>query len=288
MKICRFLNCSGEPRIGEVEPSGVVLDLGSGEASAMETLLCAPDPVDLVNTLRREVGGQALRHDLGAVELLPPLGHHEVWAAGVTYLRSKAARMEESDFSATAYDRVYEAERPELFFKALAEKVVPPGGEIGIRSDSSWSVPEPELVLVINPHGRVVGFTAGNDVSARDIEGQNLLYLPQAKTYHRSCTIGPWVVLGADEPTARGWDIRLTIHRSGADVFSGETKVSQIRRGFADLASHLTRCQEFPHGVMLLTGTGIVPPDDFSLEAGDRVRIEISGIGVLENPVIQV
>jgi 2-dehydro-3-deoxy-D-arabinonate dehydratase len=196
--------------------------------------------------------------------------------------------MEESDFSATAYDRVYEAARPEIFFKALGSKVVGPGGPVGIRSDARWSVPEPELVLVFNRRGQRVGFTIGNDMSSRDIEGENLLYLPQAKTYRASCALGPWIRVGADEDEARSWSINLEIRRDGAPVFQGSTQVSQLKRSLDELGGWLHRCQEFPNGSMLLTGTGIVPPNEFTLAAGDRVVIEIDGIGRLENPVAVV
>jgi 2-dehydro-3-deoxy-D-arabinonate dehydratase len=216
------------------------------------------------------------------------VNEQEVWAAGVTYLRSKAARMEESDFSASAYDRVYDASRPEIFFKALGWKTVGPGGPVGIRRDARWSVPEPELVLVFNRRGDHVGYTIGNDMSSRDIEGENLLYLPQAKTYNASCAIGPWIRVGVDEAEARSWGIRLQIHREGSQVFAGATQVSQIKRSFSELRGWLHRCQEFPFGSMLLTGTGIVPPNEFTLQAGDRVIIEIDGIGRLENPVVVV
>jgi len=193
--------------------------------------------------------------------------------------------MEESDFSATAYDRVYEADRPELFLKALPEKVVGPGDAVGIRNDSRWNVPEPELVLVLDSAGRVVAFSIGNDVSSRDIEGANLLYLPQAKVYERSYAIGPCFLVGPSEEEIRGCAIRLSIRREDQTVFAGETSVNQLKRSFASLAQWLCRSQRFPHGAALLTGTGIVPPDAFTLAAGDVVRIEISGIGVLENRV---
>jgi 2-dehydro-3-deoxy-D-arabinonate dehydratase len=220
--------------------------------------------------------------------LLAPIERQEVWAAGVTYLRSKKARMEESNFSATAYDRVYEADRPELFFKSMPEKVAGPGEEIGIRKDGKWNVPEPELALVLNSRGQIKGYTIGNDMSSRDIEGENLLYLPQAKIYKRSCALGPVIVAGVTEEEARTWTIRLEIRRDTKVAFEGTTSVANIRRKFQDLADYLFRSQEFPNGAILLTGTGIVPPDAFTLQAGDVVEIEISGIGVLENRVAVV
>jgi 2-dehydro-3-deoxy-D-arabinonate dehydratase len=206
----------------------------------------------------------------------------------VTYLRSKTARMEESDFSASAYDKVYAAERPEIFFKSLPEKVVPTGESVGIRRDARWNVPEPELALVINSRGQIVGHTIGNDMSSRDIEGENLLYLPQAKTYHRSCALGPWITLGTPEAAVREWKIKIEIQRGGQSVFSGKTSVGQIKRGFEELAGFLFRSQVFPHGAVLLTGTGIVPPDTFTLQEQDMIAIEISGIGLLQNPVTVV
>ena len=222
------------------------------------------------------------------VQLLAPIERQEVWAAGVTYLRSKKARMDESDFSATAYDRVYEAPRPELFFKSMPEKVAGPGEPVGIRADAKWNVPEPELTLLINSRGNIAGYSIGNDMSSRDIEGENLLYLPQAKIYRSSCAIGPFIRVGADESEARTWGIQLSITRAGDKVFEGATSVANIRRKLDDLAEYLFRSQVFPNGAALLTGTGIVPPDTFTLQAGDQVTIAISGIGELRNPVTQV
>jgi 2-dehydro-3-deoxy-D-arabinonate dehydratase len=220
--------------------------------------------------------------------LLAPVERQEVWAAGVTYLRSKKARMEESQFSATAYDRVYEAARPELFFKSLAEKVAGPGEKVGIRADARWSVPEPELALVLNSRGQVAGVTIGNDMSARDLEGENLLYLPQAKIYRGSCALGPVICVGASEPEVRAWTIDLLILREGEKVFAGSASPGNLKRSFQELADYLFRSQSFPHGAVLLTGTGIVPPDQFTLEPGDVVQITISGLGTLENTVTQV
>ena len=219
-------------------------------------------------------------------ELLAPIGNQEVWAAGVTYLRSRAARMAESKDAGGGdfYDRVYSAERPELFFKSLPHKVVGPGAAVGLRSDAKWSVPEPELVLVINPGGEIVGYTIGNDMSSRDIEGQNPLYLPQAKVYNRSCALGPGILLRRENlpETTR---ISISIERGGQPAFSGETTLAQMKRKPQELVEYLYRDQTFPHGAFLLTGTGIVPPDSFTLEKGDVIRISIDGIGTLVNPV---
>ena len=266
-----------------------VIDLTSVGIRWMAELLDAQDAVSAVRAARNKAMGShgdlLAGHALADITLLPPVERQEVWAAGVTYLRSKTARMEESDFSATAYDRVYEAERPEIFFKSLGEKAVGPGDTVGIRSDARWNVPEPELALVMNARGIVVGCTIGNDMSSRDIEGENLLYLPQAKVYDRSCSLGPWITLVADETTIRTWTIAIAIARGNRDVFCGQTGVDKIKRSFADLTGHLWRSQSFPHGVVLLTGTGVVPDESLTLLPGDRVSITISGIGTLDNTV---
>ena len=271
-------------RVGLVE-GGSVRDLTSAGVHRIDDLLERADLAEQLARVRQAAGAE---WPVDQVRLLTPVESQEIWAAGVTYLRSKQARMEESDFSARAYDHVYEAARPEIFFKAVPEKVVSPGEAVGIRRDARWNVPEPELTLVINSSGSLVGFTIGNDMSSRDIEGENLLYLPQAKIYTGSCAIGPWVVVGAVEDDARQWTIRLEIQRGDAVVFAGETRVDQIKREFGELIEYLFRSQAFPRGAMLLTGAGIVPPDAFTLAAGDRVRITISGIGTLENPVTVV
>ena len=218
--------------------------------------------------------------------LLPPIGSQDVWAAGVTYFRSRDARMDEARDSggATFYDRVYEAERPELFFKSTSSRVVGPGGAVRIRKDASWSVPEPELVLVINAAGRVVGYTVGNDMSSRDIEGENPLYLPQAKVYDGSCALGPGLLF-TDTPLPPTTTIRLTIRRCGAAVFEGETTTGQIKRGIDELAGWLYRETTFPAGAYLFTGTGIVPPAARVNASGDEIAIGIDGIGTLTNTV---
>jgi 2-dehydro-3-deoxy-D-arabinonate dehydratase len=285
MKICRFKINGGTPRAGLIEDDATLLDLTPAGITTIQPLLENPDPP---GQLRRIARPDLPRLPLSGVQLCAPVERQEVWAAGVTYLRSKTARMAESDFSATAYDKVYLAQRPELFFKSTSEKVAAAGEEVGIRRDSRWSVPEPELALVLNSAGIIAGYTAANDMSARDIEGENLLYLPQAKIYRRSCALGPWITLGATEDAARAWTIRMEIRRNGQTVFAGETSPAQIKRPFADLASYLFRSQQFPHGAVLLTGTGIVPPDTFTLQPADCIRIEISGIGLLENTVAQV
>ena len=213
--------------------------------------------------------------------LLAPLDVQEVWASGVTYLRSKVARMEESQDGGDFYDKVYDAERPELFLKATPSRVVGPGQPIRIRRDSTWDVPEPELTLVLSSSGAIVGYTVGNDVSSRSIEGENPLYLPQAKYFDGCCALGP-VIEVADAPFAVR-EIRLAIERDGKTTFTGQTSTAQMRRKIEELAAYLFRELTFPDGVFLMTGTGIVPPDDWTLQSGDVVTIEIENIGVLQN-----
>jgi 2-dehydro-3-deoxy-D-arabinonate dehydratase len=214
--------------------------------------------------------------------IVAPIGSQEVWAAGVTYRRSRDARVEEA-IEATPYDRVYEAERPELFCKSAGWRVRGADEPIAVRGDSTWDVPEPELTLVVDAAGRIVGYTIGNDVSSRSIEGANTLYLPQAKTYDGSCALGPGIV-PATETTAP-FAIHMTIERDGATVYDDATSTDQMRRSFEELASHLRRALAFPVGAFLMTGTGIVPDPPFTLEAGDVVAISIDGLGMLRNPV---
>jgi 2-dehydro-3-deoxy-D-arabinonate dehydratase len=285
MKLCRFKNKTDAIRIGLVTDNSTLLDLTPAGITQMFPLLENENALAQLTDLAK---AGLPRLALSEVTLCAPIERQEVWAAGVTYLRSKTARMEESDFSATAYDKVYSAERPELFFKSLAEKVAGPGEPVGIRRDARWSVPEPELALVLNSQGKIVGHTIGNDMSSRDIEGENLLYLPQAKIYDRSCALGPWIAFGADESAAREWKIGISIRRDGQSVFAGETSVAQIKRRFEELAAFLFRSQLFPHGAVLLTGTGIVPPDAFTLREHDSIEIEITGIGLLQNRVTVV
>ena len=286
MRLCRFaVDASSDVRIGLVTSGDTVLDLTGGGVRRMQDLL---ERRDLADELLRLTRAGLREHSLDSVRLHTPVESQEVWAAGVTYLRSKQARMEESAFSADVYDRVYDAARPELFFKSLPDKVVRPGDAVGIRRDARWNVPEPELALVINASGLIVGFTIGNDMSSRDIEGENVLYLPQAKIYARSCAVGPWVVVGVGEDEARTWRIALEIRRGGERVFAGDTTAGQIKRSFHELVEYLFRSQTFPNGVVLLTGAGVIPPDAFTLAADDVVRITISGVGTLENPVAVV
>jgi 2-dehydro-3-deoxy-D-arabinonate dehydratase len=217
--------------------------------------------------------------------LLAPMGNQEIWAAGVTYYRSRTARMEESQDSGGAdfYDKVYNADRPELFFKATASRVSPPGGIVNIRKDSTWDVPEPELTLVVSPSGKIQGYTVGNDMSSRSIEGENPLYLPQAKVYLGCAAVGPCILVQEDALPDET-KIQLEIFREGKLAFSGETDLRQLKRKPQELADWLYRANSFPIGCLMMTGTGVVP-DDFTLGEGDKVRIGIEGIGVLENQV---
>jgi 2-dehydro-3-deoxy-D-arabinonate dehydratase len=218
--------------------------------------------------------------------ILAPIETAEVWAAGVTYYRSRTARMEEAESAGggTFYDRVYEAPRPELFLKATPHRVVGPGAAVHIRSDSKWNVPEPELALVLTPAGKLVGYTIGNDMSSRDIEGENPLYLPQAKVYLRACALGPCILVSGD-PLRAETQISIEILRGGDVVFSGETPLSQMKRSPVSLIEYLYRENSFPSGAILLTGTGIVPPDSFTLAPADEIRITIDEIGTLVNSV---
>ena len=216
---------------------------------------------------------------------LPPIDSQDVWAAGVTYERSRAARQEEAQDGGDVYARVYTAKRPEIFFKAQAPWVVGTHDAVGIRRDATWNVPEPELALVANPAMEIVGYTIGNDMSSRDIEGENPLYLPQAKIYTRSCALGPGIVL---QPFQEAWPqvaIHIAIMRSGEEVFAGSTSTRLIRRSPAELVENLSRCLAFPSGAVLLTGTGVVPPESFTLAAGDSITVSIDGAGELTNSV---
>jgi 2-dehydro-3-deoxy-D-arabinonate dehydratase len=251
-------------------------------AEPWDVLVNRPALSDHLRTLQHA----RLPADFRLPGLRPPIGSQEVWAAGVTYWRSRTARMTESQEAGggSFYDRVYEAERPELFFKAAAWRVVWPGAFIRVRQDSRWSVPEPELVACFNNRGELIGFTIGNDVSARDIEGENPLYLPQAKIFDGSCALGPGLLVTPD-PLPADTSIALVIRRGHHVAFEGSTTLDQLRRSPAELAGFLFRQTSFPVGCVLLTGTGIVPPDDFTLQPGDEVAITVAPVGTLVNTV---
>ena len=268
------------------DPAGLVLEQSGetrrpGTALTFDLLFAAEDPGALARAAWSSGQPAALPAMPGA-----PIGSQEIWAAGVTYLRSRTARMEESKDAGggTFYDKVYHAERPELFFKGTPHRVAAPGTPVRIRGDSKWNVPEPELTLALNAHGKIFGYTVGNDMSSRDIEGENPLYLPQAKVYDKSTALGPCLLV-TDQSLPTTTTIAIEIRRGGAPVFSGSTKIDQIKRSFTELAGFLFRDNSFPNGTYLLTGTGIVPPDAFTLKSGDEIRITIEPIGTLVNPV---
>lgn len=257
--------------------------LQDGRWPTIAELLEASDPPHYVESLT----GKTAPVPLADVALLPPVDHQEIWAAGVTYKRSRTARMEESESSASCYDRVYTAPRPELFFKATANRVSGCDQPLRIRSDSQWNVPEPELTLVLNSRLELTGFTIGNDMSSRDIEGENPLYLPQAKVYNQCCGLGPWITLAHAMPHRDEIGIELSIRRRGEVVFHGSTGIDQMARSFEDLIQWLGRDNSFPGGALLLTGTGVVPANDFTLHPEDIVEITIDGIGTLRNSIVQ-
>jgi 2-dehydro-3-deoxy-D-arabinonate dehydratase len=284
MKLAKYQLPTGQAGVGRVDGDQLLpLDLSGGQYRSLAEILEADNPYEAAEFLTR---GEE-RIPLASVSLLPPIDQQEVWAAGVTYKRSKAARMEESATSASCYDRVYASPRPELFFKASPHRVSGHGQPLRIRKDSKWNVPEPELTLVLSSKLQLVGFTVGNDMSSRDIEGDNPLYLPQAKCYNQSCGLGPWITLAVGMPPRHEIGIRLVIHRGGKLIYDGRTSVDHMARSFEDLIGWLGRDNSFPTGAFLLTGTGIVPEGNFTLAVGDLVEIKIDGIGTLLNPVVQ-
>lgn len=282
MQLAKIHYAVDEIGVGVIDGSHVRPLLIDGKFETLADILHTPDPVATVAELLKTSPAPL---PLASVTVMAPVDRQEVWAAGVTYKRSKVAREEESAGAAQFYDKVYTAARPELFMKATPERVSHPGQAIRVRRDSKWSVPEPELTLVVSPEMKIVGYTVGNDVSSRDIEGENPLYLPQAKIYAGSCAVGPWVTLAASAPKITEAEIRLVIRRGEAVVFDGSTAVSQMARTLEDLVSWLGKENAFPNGVLLMTGTGIVPPDAFNLSPGDAVDITITGLGTLTNPV---
>jgi len=284
MKLARYATREGQVGVGQVEGERLVpLDLRADGPATLAAILEADDPFELA----QQLANSSRVAPLSDVQLLPPIDQQEVWAAGVTYKRSRAARMEESETAASCYDRVYVSPRPEIFFKASPHRVAGTGQPLRIRADATWNVPEPELTLVINSKLRLVGFTVGNDMSSRDIEGDNPLYLPQAKVYNQCCGLGPWITLASGMPQRDTIGIRLAIRRGGQVVFAGETSVAQMARSFEDLIGWLGRDNSFPHGVFLLTGTGVVPDSTFTLHVDDVMDISIDGIGTLTNTVVQ-
>lgn len=284
MQLAKLLNSQGLVSVGRVDGDSIeVLNLPACGYASLAALLAADDIPAAIDDLR-STGEQLAIAD---ARLLPPIDTQEVWAAGVTYKRSQTARMEESEAAASCYDRIYQSPRPEIFFKATPHRVRGTNEALRIRSDATWNVPEPELALVLSPDLRIVGYTIGNDMSSRDIEGDNPLYLPQAKMYDQCCGLGPWITLADSMPPRETLQIHLDIQRDQQSVFEGQTSVSEMARGFEELVSWLGRDNSFPAGAFLLTGTGIIPDSDFTLLPGDNVHIRISGIGTLSNSIVQ-
>jgi 2-dehydro-3-deoxy-D-arabinonate dehydratase len=283
MRLCKLQLPVGET-VGWIEDKFVRV-LKPNPAKNLRVLadyLHAPSPQDAV---RAAYDPTMTLVPIERATFLAPVDAQEIWAAGVTYKRSQEARERESVGAAKFYDLVYSAQRPELFFKSPPYRVVGPGGRVNIRRDSKWNVPEPELALVISPQLKLVGFTIGNDMSSRDIEGENPLYLPQAKFYDGCCAVGPCITLVDAMPKPADTAIKLVIERAGKTMFDGATNVEAMKRSFDELIAWLGKETSFPAGAILLTGTGIVPPDDFTLAPGDLVHIDITGIGRLTNTV---
>ena len=279
MRIVRF-RAGGAPRVGVLDDVDTLATLRYGLADLLAM------PVDQIREICSSPGrGGAV--PLEQAKLLAPVdGQTEVWAAGVTYERSRTARMAESEHSANIYDRVYDAARPELFFKSAAWRVAGPDAPVSLRSDSEINVPEPELAAVLNAFGEIVGYTICNDMSSRSIEGENPLYLPQAKIYLGGCAAGPWIRPAWEVEDPYGLTMSLTITREGTAVWEGSASTGGLRRRVPELASYLFREDDFPSGVLLSTGTSLVPDLPFTLHPGDSVRISISAIGELTNPVV--
>ena len=296
LQICRFFEPGAGPRLGAVVNEQVYDLTATGQAafdsfnawlswaSRQGLAQAASSLADVTASLKPVYAWAGLQRppDSAQPHLLAPLDAQEVWAAGVTYLRSREAREEESN-KIGIYDKVYDAARPEIFLKATPHRVVGPHDLIRARADATWSVPEPELTVLISPDLQIIRYTAGNDVSSRDIEGENPLYLPQAKIYLRSCALGPAITLATD--LSGPADIALTIRRAGEVVFEGSISTGQMKRPISELVAYLGRENEFPNGVFLMTGTGLVPPDGYTLQSGDVVEIRIEGIGRLVNVV---
>jgi 2-dehydro-3-deoxy-D-arabinonate dehydratase len=283
---CYSVDDGEEPRFGLIVGERVIDLARSGGPESLTAALQMP-VAELRAALRAAEEAAHVDVPLDSVSLRAPIDRQEVWAAGVTYLRSRDARMEESS-QRDVYDRVYDADRPELFLKATPNRVSGPGEPIAIRGDSGWDVPEPELAILLNAHGELVGYTIGNDVSSRSIEGENPLYLPQAKVYSRCAALGPTVVTVDELPDVSNLEIELTIRRGGTELFRDSTATSQLHRTLSDLIAYLLRHNNYPAGVFLMTGTGIVPPSEFTLQDGDEVTIRIDAIGSLVNPVVRL
>lgn len=283
MNIAKIIDASTSPRVAVIDGDQAFPLRMTESIRRLSDILAADRPIAAAESLQRD---PPIRID-DVIGWLPPIDAQEVWAAGVTYKRSQTARMEESEAAASCYDRVYQADRPEIFFKATASRVSGHGQNLRIRSDAKWNVPEPEVTLVLSPSLRIVGLTVGNDMSSRDIEGENPLYLPQAKTYDQCAGLGPWITLIDELPPLAELTIDLKIRRSNEVVFDQSTTAAEMAREFVDLVGWLGRDNTFNDGAFLMTGTGIVPTSDFTLHPGDVVDIKIGGIGTLSNPIVQ-
>ncbi|MEE2936242.1 MAG: fumarylacetoacetate hydrolase family protein [Planctomycetota bacterium] len=282
MNVTKILTPSDQVRVARVEKNRL-FPLQLGDYPSLAAILALDDPLSVLQTFTAE---DPILID-ESIRWLPPIDNQEVWAAGVTYKRSQTARMEESEAAASCYDRVYEADRPELFFKATPNRVSGHGQPLRIRADATWNVPEPEVTLVLNAKLDIVGLTVGNDMSSRDIEGENPLYLPQAKCYDQCAGLGPWITLFETMPPPESIGVDLKIQREGQLVFDQQTSAAEMARSFEDLVAWLGRDNSFPNGAFLMTGTGIVPTSEFTLLPGDTIHITIEGIGTLSNPVVQ-
>ena len=283
VRLIRFRVDGGDPQTGVADARPAVITTLPA-APALADLLALP--LGRIREICAEPDGAAVPEE--RAELLAPVdGRTEVWAAGVTYERSKTARMAESENSADIYDRVYAAERPELFFKSAAWRVSGAGVPVSVRADSAINVPEPELAAVLNYAGDVVGYTICNDMSSRSIEGENPLYLPQAKIYRGACAAGPWIRPAWEVPDPYALAMEMAISRGGAVAWAGRSSTAGLRRRIDELAAYLFREDDFPAGAVLSTGTSLVPDLPFTLEAGDEIRIKIAEIGELVNPVVR-
>lgn len=282
MRIAKLIDDAGDVRVARVDDQSL-LPLRLDPGQTLTDLISAPNPIDRIAALPTDTPIPIAP----TLHWLPPIDRQEVWAAGVTYRRSQTARMEESAAAASCYDRVYQADRPEIFFKATPHRVCGHWQPLRIRADAAWNVPEPEVTLVLTPDLRIVGLTVGNDMSSRDIEGENPLYLPQAKCYNQCAGIGPWITLYDELPPPDEIGVSLTIQRDGETAFKQQTSAGQMARSFDNLVGWLGRDNSFPGGAFLMTGTGIVPDNDFTLIPDDVVHISINGIGTLSNPIVQ-
>lgn len=283
MNITKCIDSAGQTRVALVENDSLVPLQMTAELPTLSAILGAENPLVAAGSLGRD---QPIAIN-DSTQWLPPIDQQEVWAAGVTYKRSQTARMEESEAAASCYDQVYNADRPEIFFKATPSRVSGHRQPLRIRTDAKWNVPEPEITLVLSPSLKIVGLTVGNDMSSRDIEGENPLYLPQAKCYDQCAGLGPWITLMDELPSVDAITVDLKIVRDGNVVFDQATSAAEMARKFEDLVQWLGRDNTMADGAFLMTGTGIVPTSDFTLLPDDVVNITIGGVGTLSNRIVQ-